>query len=82
MGEPFGQRRRRIGLELSVGKVAQAVTVSLDQPPAGGAEPGIEAEDSYIPLPPAGGVRGGTVPKGMTALDMPSPCPSRKREGS
>ena len=40
-----GQRRRGIGLDLAVGDMRQAVALGLDQPPAGGAESGIEAED-------------------------------------
>ena len=44
-GQPLRQRRRRIGLDLPVGDMSEAVAVGLDQPPAGRAEAGIEAED-------------------------------------
>jgi hypothetical protein len=39
------QRLGRIGPELAVGDVAEAVAVGAEQTPAGRAEPGIEAED-------------------------------------
>jgi hypothetical protein len=39
------QWRGRVGADLPVGDVAKAVAVSLDQPPAGGAEARIESED-------------------------------------
>ena len=45
VGEPFRERGGGAGLELAVGEVGQAVAVGLDQPPAGRAEPGVEAED-------------------------------------
>jgi hypothetical protein len=44
-GEPAGQRSRRVRLDLAVGEVRQAVAFSLDQPPAGGSEAWVEAED-------------------------------------
>jgi hypothetical protein len=43
--EPARQRRRAISPDLAVGDVSQAIAFSFDQSPAGGAEPGIEAED-------------------------------------
>jgi hypothetical protein len=43
--KPSGERRGGVRLDLSVGDVRQAIALSLDQPPAGGAEPGIQAED-------------------------------------
>jgi hypothetical protein len=45
MGQPVGQRRRRVGLKLAVADVTKAVAVGLNHAPAGGAEPGVEAED-------------------------------------
>ena len=48
VGEPrqaLRQRRQRIGLDLAVGDVGEAVALGLDQAPAGRAEAGIEAED-------------------------------------
>ena len=45
VGETIGQRLVRLRLELAIGQVGQAVAVGADQAPAGGAEPGIEAED-------------------------------------
>jgi hypothetical protein len=43
--QPTGKRCRRIGLDLPVGDVGEAIPFGLDQPPASGAEPGVEAED-------------------------------------
>jgi hypothetical protein len=43
--ESTGQRRVCLGLDLPVGDVRQAVAVSFDQSPAGGAEAGVETED-------------------------------------
>jgi hypothetical protein len=43
--EPLGQRRGGVGVYLAIGNVAEAVAVRADQPPSGGAEPRIEAED-------------------------------------
>ncbi len=79
VGEALGQGRGRVRLELAVGEVGKAGALGPDQPPAGSAEPRVEAEDQQVPLPLAGGVRGGIV---VTRRDMPSPDPSRKREGS
>ncbi len=36
----------------------------------------------FAPLPLAGGVGGGPVMEGASLADMPSPSPSRKREGN
>ena len=44
-GKPARQRRSGVGPDLAVGDVREAIAVSLDQAPAGGAEAGIEAED-------------------------------------
>ena len=44
-GEPPRQGCAGVGLDLPVGDVAQAVALSFDQSPAGGAEARIEAED-------------------------------------
>jgi hypothetical protein len=44
-GQPARQDRRSVGLDLAVGDVRQPVAVGFDQAPAGGAEPGVEAED-------------------------------------
>jgi hypothetical protein len=78
----LGERRRRVRLDLPVGEMPQAVALGRDQSPAGRAETRVEAEDFYLPLPPAGGARGGVVREDIVMMDMPSPCPSRKREGS
>lgn len=43
--QPRGERRLRIGPDLSVGNVGEAVAVGQDDAPAGGGQPGIEAED-------------------------------------
>jgi hypothetical protein len=43
--ETFGQGFSRVGFQLTVGEVRQAVAIGADQSPAGRAEPGIEAED-------------------------------------
>jgi len=43
--EPLRQRGQRVGLDLAIGAVGKAVAVGFDQPPAGRAEPGVEAED-------------------------------------
>jgi hypothetical protein len=43
--KPARQRRVGIRLDLSVGDVRQPIAFSLDQAPAGRAEPRIEAED-------------------------------------
>ena len=45
MGEAARQGFRDVGLELAVGEVGQAVAIGADQPPAGRAEPRVEAED-------------------------------------
>ena len=39
------QRRGRLGPNLPVGDMSEPIAFGLDQPPAGGAEPGVEAED-------------------------------------
>ena len=44
-GEAARQWRIRVRLDLAVGDMRQAVAFSLDQPPAGRAEAGVEAED-------------------------------------
>ena len=44
-GQPTRQWSRRIGLDLAVGDVTEAVAVRFDQAPAGGAEARIETED-------------------------------------
>jgi hypothetical protein len=51
MREPARERRLRVGPELAVGDVAEPIALSADDPPAGGAEPGIEAEDDQFPSP-------------------------------
>jgi hypothetical protein len=43
--EPARQRRIGVGLDLPVGDMRQAIALSLDQPPAGRAKAGIEAEN-------------------------------------
>jgi len=45
VGKALSQRFGRASFELSVGEMGQSVTLGADQPPAGRAEPGIEAED-------------------------------------
>ena len=45
VGEALGQGIGRVGFQLPVGDMGQAVAVGLDQPPAGRAEPRVEAED-------------------------------------
>ena len=45
MCETARKFRRAVGLELPVGEMAKAIAVGFDQPPAGGAEARIEAED-------------------------------------
>ena len=49
-GEPARQRRGGVRPDLPVGDMGEAVAFSLDQPPAGGAEAGIEAEDFQASL--------------------------------
>jgi hypothetical protein len=44
-GEAARKRRGGVGLDLPVGDLCETVPVSLDQPPAGGAQAGIEAEN-------------------------------------
>jgi hypothetical protein len=44
-GETARQRRVGIGPDLAVGDVREPVALSLDQPPAGGAQPRVETED-------------------------------------
>jgi hypothetical protein len=44
-GEAARQRSRRVGLDLAVRDVGKAIAFGLDQPPAGGAETRVEAED-------------------------------------
>jgi len=44
-GEAARQRRTGVGLDLPVGDVRETVAFSLDQPPAGCAEAGVEAKD-------------------------------------
>jgi hypothetical protein len=46
--QPLRQRRGGVRLDLPVGDVGEPIAVSLDQPPASGAEAGIEAEDSQV----------------------------------
>ena len=48
--EAAGKFGGAIGLELAVGDMAETIAVGLDQPPAGGAEPRVEAEDSQPSL--------------------------------
>jgi hypothetical protein len=43
------QRFGASGLELAVGDMGEAVALGADQPPAGGPEPRIEAEDQGQP---------------------------------
>jgi hypothetical protein len=43
--QPAGKRRAGVGLDLPVGDVGEAIPFRLDQPPAGGAEARVEAED-------------------------------------
>jgi hypothetical protein len=43
--EATRERRVRLGLDLTIGDMRQAIAFSLDQSPAGRAEAGIEAED-------------------------------------
>jgi hypothetical protein len=43
--QALGQRFGRVGLELAVGEMRQAIAVGADDPPAGGAQPGIKAEN-------------------------------------
>jgi hypothetical protein len=43
--EPARKRCVRVGLDLTVGDMRQAIALSLDQPPAGRTKPGVEAED-------------------------------------
>ena len=45
LDQPGGERGLRVGADLAVGDVAQAVALGRDHAPAGAAEPGIEAED-------------------------------------
>ena len=45
LGEALGERGRGIGLYLAVGDMGQAIALGADQPPAGRAEAGVEAED-------------------------------------
>ena len=45
VGKALGQEFTRVGLELAVADMAQAVTLSLDHAPPGGAQAGVEAED-------------------------------------
>ena len=45
LGEALGERRGGAGLHLAVGEVRQAIALGADQPPAGRAEAGVEAED-------------------------------------
>ena len=45
VGQAGGERLGRIGPELAVGDVAEAIALGADETPAGRAEPGIEAED-------------------------------------
>ena len=80
-GEAPGQGCRSPGLDLAVGDMAEAVAFGLDQSPARGSEARVQAQDPYVPLPLAGGVRGGNVVESTVGKDMPSPSPSRKREG-
>lgn len=47
VGEPLRQRRRAVRLELTVGEVRQPVAFGGDQPPAGGAEARVEAENPH-----------------------------------
>jgi hypothetical protein len=44
------QRRVRVGADLAVGDMGEPVALGLDEPPAGGAEPGVEAEDFQASL--------------------------------
>jgi hypothetical protein len=44
-GEAAWKRSRRVGLDLAVGDVGKAISLSLDQSPAGGSEPGVKSED-------------------------------------
>jgi hypothetical protein len=44
-GQPLRQGRGGLGLDLPVGDVGEPIALCLDQPPAGRAEPGVEAED-------------------------------------
>jgi hypothetical protein len=50
IGEAAWKRRRRVGLQLAVGNMAEAVAIGFDQPPAGRAEAGVEAEDPQASL--------------------------------
>ena len=43
--QPLRQRRQRIGLDLPVGDMGEAIAVGLDQAPAGGSEAGVQAEN-------------------------------------
>jgi len=45
VGEPLRKSSRRVGFHLPVGDVRETVAFSLDQPPAGCAEAGVEAKD-------------------------------------
>ena len=45
--QPPRQRGGRIGADLSVGDMAQPVALGADHAPAGGAKPGIEAENDH-----------------------------------
>ena len=43
--KPRWQGRFRVGLDLSVGNMRDAIALSLDQAPAGRTQPGVETED-------------------------------------
>src|SRR5690242_10177854 len=64
MRQAARQWRGAIGLELAIGEMRQAVALGTDQPPAGRAEPGIEAEDQHkdisSPSPSGEGLGWGT----------------------
>ena len=47
--EALGQRRGGARPDLAVGEVGEAVAFGADQPPAGGAEPRVEAKDQRQP---------------------------------
>src|SRR5947209_2298658 len=54
--KPLRQRRRGVGLDLPVGDVPEAISFRPDQPPTGGAEAGIEAQNSHFPSPSGEGL--------------------------
>ena len=51
--KPSRERSCRVGLNLTIGDMAEAVAFSLDQPPAGGAEPRVEAKDDHLRVRPS-----------------------------